>query len=262
MATFIELPRRLGRSRELIGALVYRELAVRYRQSVLGVLWAVIQPVLLMVVFTAIQRFVAFHSGPTPYPVFAYAGLLPWTTFSNAVLFAGRSVVQNASIIRKIYFPWEILPTASVLVALVDFVLACAVLLVLLAYYGLPFHATLLAIPILLAVQTVLALGVGYATAAMGAFRRDALLAIPFVLQIWMFASPVIYAAGAVPARLRGWYLLNPMAGVIEGYRAAILDGRWPDPAALGISAAVSAAVFALGYLVFRRLEPLFADVI
>ncbi|HEY3248955.1 MAG TPA: ABC transporter permease [bacterium] len=259
---FVALAQRLGRSRELIGALVYRELAVRYRQSVLGLLWAVVQPVLLMVVFTAIQQVVAFRSGGTPYPVFAYAGLLPWTTFSNAVLFAGRSVVGNASIVRKIYFPWEILPTASVIVALVDFVLAFAVLLILLGYYGLPFHPTLLAIPVLLLVQTTLALGVGYATAALGVFRRDALLAIPFVMQIWMFASPVIYSAGAVPARLRGLFLLNPMAGVIEGYRAAILDGRWPSPELLGVSALVSGAVLLLGYAVFRRLEPLFADVI
>ena len=248
--------------RDLLYFLTRRDVAVRYKQTVLGFLWAIIQPFMSMVVFTVFLGTLAgVPSDGIPYPVFSYLGLLPWTYFAGAVTRSGSSLVSNAHVLTRVYFPRVLVPLSATLAALVDFAIALVVLGGLMAWYGLmPAASVLLVIPLML-VTACLAAGVGMWLGALNAQYRDVQHAVPFLMQLWMFATPVVYPASIVPERWRPLLALNPMAGLVEGFRAATLDRPldWP---ALGISIASAAALTLFGAWQFRRMERAFADTV
>ena len=250
--------------RELLLVLVQRDLKVRYKQTVLGALWAVLPPLLLMVVFSVfLGRLGRTWSGALPYPVFVYAGLLLWNYFSSAVAQATTSIVSHQSIVGKVWFPREILPWVPVLGAGVDFLVASAVFAGLVVYYHVPVGWTAVYAVPLLAVLMVYTAGISLAFAAFNTYFRDVRYLVPLVLQVWMFASPVVYAADAVPGWLQPYYrLANPVGGVIDLYRGAVVGGVAPDMWSLVGLAAEALAVFAACYAIFKRVERNFADVV
>lgn len=236
---------------------------VRYRQTALGVVWAVLHPLALMIMFTAVFSVLArMPSDGLPYGLFAYAALLPWTFFATAFTTATNSLVAHAQLITRVFFPREILPATYVVAALFDFAIGFVVLLGLMGWYGvsLTLHALYVAPLVLLLVGWILA--VSLVASALQVRWRDIGVAMPLVVQLWMFASPVIYPLSVVPARWQTWYLLNPMAGIIESFRAVLLHGRAPDPIPLAFAGAVTAAVLPLAYAFFKRAEATMADVI
>jgi lipopolysaccharide transport system permease protein len=249
--------------RELVWMWILRDIRIRYKQSLLGATWAVLQPLVLMIVFTVV--FSVFAQVPTdgaPYPIFSYTALLPWTLLATSISFGVTSLVNNMSLVTKVYFPREILPLSAIGASFVDFAIASLVYLGLMIFYRVPFQVTLLAVPILLAVQVTLAAGVILFASAANVFYRDIRFVVPLAMQVWMYATPIIYPLSLVPERFRMVYMLNPMAGLIESYRAVALYGQWPDWRYLGIAAAVSVVIFGLGYAYFKQVEWQFADVI
>jgi lipopolysaccharide transport system permease protein len=248
--------------RDLLYFLTRRDVAVRYKQTVLGFLWAIIQPLMGMVVFTVFLGTLAgVPSDGIPYPIFAYLGLLPWTYFAGAVTRSGSSLVSNAHVLTRVYFPRVLVPLSATLAALVDFAIALVVLGGLMAWYGrMPAASVLLVIPLML-VTACLAAGVGMWLGALNAQYRDVQHAVPFLMQLWMFATPVVYPASIVPEHWRPLLALNPLAGLVEGFRAATL-GRPLDAGALGISIASAAALTLFGAWQFRRMERAFADTV
>lgn len=236
---------------------------MRYKQSLLGGAWAILQPLALTVVFTLVfSRLVRVDTGGIPYPVFAYTALVPWTFFATSLSFGIPSLVNNMNLVTKIYFPREILPLANIAAALLDFVVAAVVFVGMLAFYRLwPGLQALWVVP-LLALQVILSIGVTLIGSATLVFFRDVRFAIPLLTQVWMYATPVIYPIELVPERLRPYYFLNPMAGIIDGYRRALLMGLAPDMRALSLAALTSCLLLLAGYLLFKRVEPLFADLI
>lgn len=250
------------RYRELLYFLVWRELKVRYRQTLLGAAWAMLQPFLTMVVFTMVfGHFAAVPSDGLPYPIFAYTALVAWAYFSQALLRAGASVVGDANLIRKVYFPRVILPIAAVLSPLVDFAAALVVLLAMMAWFGIAPGSSLLALPVFLLLAMLTALAVGLWLAALNVRYRDVGHAIPFLANLWLYASPLAYPVSLVPERWRLLYSLNPMAGVIEGFRWALLGNAAPDVGVIATSASAVIVLLAGGLLFFARVERTFADV-
>jgi lipopolysaccharide transport system permease protein len=249
--------------RELLLAWTSRTLRARYQQSILGGLWAIVQPVASVAVFTVIfTRFIPVDTGGVPYIVFSYVAMVPWTLFSTSLADMTDSLVGNMGLITKINFPREILPIAALFARLVDFAIAGSLLLLLMLAYQMPLYvAGLPVLAAILAVQLCLALGLGLAGAAMNVFFRDVKHLLALGLQVWLYATPIIYPVSAVPESLRTLYFLNPMAGVVESYRAVLLRGELPGPYLL-ISAAVSLIVLVAGYWFFRRIEYQFADVV
>ncbi|MGC8958963.1 MAG: ABC transporter permease [Chloroflexia bacterium] len=249
--------------RELLVAWSIREIKVRYKQTLLGVLWAILQPLVLMALFSII--FTHFISVPTDgiaYPIFSYTALLPWTFFANAVTFGTPSLVSNMNLVTKIYFPREIIPLAAIAASLLDLLVAAAVLIGMMLCYGVPLHGTALLVPIVLLAQILLTIGVVLFAAALNVFYRDVRFVIPLLVQAWMYVTPVIYPISAVPARFRSLYMLNPMAGLIESYRALLLHGELPPWNYWGSAAVISLAVFWFAYRWFKRVEQGFADLI
>ncbi len=248
--------------RDLLYFLTRRDLSVRYKQTVLGVLWAILQPLLTMVVFSVFLGSLAkVPSDGVPYPVFAYLGLLPWTYFSSAVTRGAISLVAHANLLGKVYFPRVLIPFSAILSALVDFVIAAVILVGIMLYFGmLPAPSSILLVP-LSVLTALLALGVGMWLAALNVRYRDVQHATPFLMQIWMFATPVVYPGSLVPESYRAWFHLNPMAGIISAYRSAVL-GTPVDGQALAIAAAVTLAFLGLGIWQFRRMDRFFADVV
>jgi lipopolysaccharide transport system permease protein len=257
--------RELWAYRELLLFLIWRDVKVRYKQTALGVAWVVVQPVVQMVIFTLLFGRLAgldSHTGGVPYPLFAFAGLLPWTFFSAAVTNSGNSLVGSAHLITKVYFPRVLVPAAAVAAGLVDLLVSSAVMVALLAYYRVaPSWEALVAVPLLVLLTALLALGTGMLLSALNVKYRDIRHALPFAMQVWMFASPVIYPSALVPDPWRRLLALNPVAGVIEGLRAALFGGPFPWES-LGLAAAVTLLLLVVSALVFRRLERSFADVI
>jgi homopolymeric O-antigen transport system permease protein len=250
--------------RELLYFLIWRDVKVRYKQTLLGVVWVIIQPLATMLIFTLLFGRLAgleTRTGGIPYPLFAFAGLLPWTFFSNAVSNSSNSLVTSAQLITKIYFPRMIIPAAAVTAGLVDFALSFVVLAVLMAYYRVSVTWSLLLLPALIAFVVLLALGVGMLLAGLNVKYRDVRHAVPFAMQIWMFASPVIYPTTLVPERWRWVLALNPMTGIIEAFRAVLFGSRI-DWNLLAFSAAVTLALLIYSCFAFRRMEKSFADVI
>lgn len=248
--------------RELLFELVKRRIITRYKQSILGPAWAILQPLVLMVMFTMIRFFVGISSDGIPYPIFVYSALLPWSFFANSVSFATPSIVQNAGIIRKIYFPRELFQIAAVLTSLFDFLIASIIYCALMVYYKISVSFWILLLPVLLLIQILLALGISFVTAAMSVFRRDLIHGVPLVMQFWMFACPVVYPLSAVPDKYRSIYLLNPMAGIINCYRAVLVKGSQPDLSLLCYGSIAAIVVFLIGYYYFKRLEMRFADIV
>jgi len=254
--------REIWRYRELLYFLTWRDVKVRYKQTVLGVLWAFIQPFLKLVVFSVIfGRLAKIDSEGFPYPIFAFAGLLPWQFFSEALTQSSNSVVGSSGLITKVYFPRLIVPLSSVGASLVDFAISFVILFGLMLYYGiLPTAAMLLIIP-LVAITIITALGTGILLSAWLVEYRDFRYVLPFALQLWMFLTPVIYPVKIVPVAWRWVLSLNPMTGIVDGYRSAILGKplAWDS---LASSIVVASAIFLIGLYYFRRVEARFADLV
>jgi lipopolysaccharide transport system permease protein len=254
--------RELWAHRELFRVLAERDIRVRYKQTVLGFAWAILQPVTTMVIFSAVfGQFAKVPSDGQPYPIFAYAALLPWLLFASAVTSAAQSLVGSAHLVSKVYFPRLIIPFASTGAALVDFAIASSVLLLMMIWYGIGWSANLAFAPLLMLGVVFASLGVGTLLAALTTAYRDFRYVVPFLLQTWMFASPVAYPTSIVPDAWRWLFYLNPMTGLIEGFRATFLGQPFNIPA-LVTSFVVIAAVFVLGVAYFERLERRFADII
>lgn len=248
--------------RELLWVLVLRDIKVRYKQTVLGVLWVIIRPLASMILFTLIfGKLAKIPSDGHPYAVFVFAALVPWTFFSSAVAASGNSLVGHAGLINKIYFPRLIIPVASVGSGLVDLAVSAAFLLAIMPLFGVAWSPNLLAAPVLAAAIVLVALGVGTLFSALTVAYRDFGNILGYVLQIWMYATPVIYPASLVPETWRWVLHLNPMAALIEGFRSAFL-GRPFDLSALGVSFAAAVAIFAVGVAYFEKIERRFADII
>ena len=254
----------LWRYRELLLFLVWRDVKIRYKQTVLGALWAILQPLATMIVFSLFFSRVAQPAadGP-PYPLFVLAGLLPWFFFSNSVSSASQSIVSNQSLVTKIYFPRLMIPMGAVAAGLVDFGISLGLLLVMMAVYGVAPTWGLALAPVLIALLVLASLGVGTLLSALTVAYRDVRHVVPFLVQLWMFATPAIYlSSGEAIAGRWNWLLpLNPAHGLILNFRAAVLGGPF-DWYALGVSAAVAFAFVLAGCLYFRRVERSFADII
>jgi len=249
--------------RELLYALVGRELKLRYKQTAIGVSWVLLQPLVTMLIFTVIFGGLAkMPSDGVWYPVFALTALLPWTYFSQAVTRAGGALVSNANLVSKIYFPRILLPLSTVIAPLVDFVLSLVLLFGLLVYAGIPLTWKLATLPIFILIAMISALGVSLVVSATNVKYRDVGHAIPFVMQIWMFVSPIVYPVSLVPEQWRFLYGLNPMAGVIEGFRWAVLGQTAPDPTVMAASFVVFVVFLLVSLVYFRQMERQFADVI
>jgi len=263
MKSLAHAMRELFEYRDLLYTLSVHRLKVRYKQSVLGPTWAILQPLLLMLIFTVVfSRIVRLPSDGIPYALFAYSALLPWTYFSSSLSSATNSLVSHFSLVTKVYFPREILPLTYVIAGLVDFLLASLVLGALLVYYhvSLTVHA-FIAIPTI-AVLTVFTVAMSFVLSTIQVRYRDVGVAMPLILQLWMFATPIVYPLSVVPNRWRGLYELNPMVGIVESLRRVIVQGLPPDFHALGVSAAVSAILLPIAFLYFKRAEATVADII
>jgi lipopolysaccharide transport system permease protein len=255
--------RGLWQYRDLFFTLTVHRIKVRYKQSVLGLAWAILQPLSLMLIYTVIFSVVAkVSSEGVPYAVFAYAALLPWTFFSSALTNATSGLVNHSQLVTKVYFAREILPLTYVSAALFDFAIASSFLIALFIYYRVSLAINALwAIPIL-ALLAMLATAFSLFFSVLQVRFRDVGVAMPLLLQLWMFATPVVYPLSAVPQRLRGFYALNPLVGVIENFRRVMLQGVAPDFYSLGISALIAAILLPLAYLYFKRVEATMADII
>lgn len=248
--------------REVLTAMVRRDLLVRYKQSVMGVGWALLVPLSSMLVFTVVFTRVIPLETDVPYPVFAYSGLLVWTWLASSVLFATTSLTGNMALVTKVYFPRAVLPLSAVLVSLVDLVVGSLLLLALLVGYGLPIPVTILFAPVLLLVQAVLIYAVALVVSLGNLFFRDVRYLVGVLVPLWMWVTPVVYPLEAADPGLRRLLALNPATPIVEGWRDILFDGRLPDPAGLGASAAVGVIGFLLAWRLFHKLEPSFAELI
>lgn len=248
--------------RELLYFLTLRDIKVRYKQTLMGAAWVIIQPLMTMLIFTLIfNRFVRLDTKEIPYPLFAYSGLLLWTFFANAVTSGTYSLINNSHLITKVYFPRIFIPAASVAAGLVDFGIASLLLAALAIYYRVKPTWGIALLPLFVLLATALALGTGILVSALTVKYRDLRHALPFIMQFWMFASPVIYPTSIVPETWRWILFANPMTGIIEGFRAA-LTGQNFDWFLISASSVVAILLLAVAFYVFRALEDTFADVI
>jgi lipopolysaccharide transport system permease protein len=255
--------RELWDYRELLYFLVWRDVKVRYKQTVLGAAWAVIQPFFMMVVFSLFfGRLAHMPSDGFPYPVFTFCALLPWQLFAHALTESSNSIVANERLITKVYFPRLVVPIAAVLGGLVDFFIAFVILLGMMAYYRIVPGWTIVALPGLVLLAIATALAVGLWLSALNVQYRDVRYTINFLVQVWLFATPVAYPSSIIPQRWRPLYGLNPMAGVVEGFRWALLGKSDPPGALLWVSVAVVILLLIGGLYYFRRMEQQFADVV
>jgi len=253
--------------RELLYFLVWRDVKVRYKQTLLGVLWVILQPVVSMAIFTVLFGvLLKVPSGDVPYPIFAFAGLLPWNYFSQALSRSSTSVVNSANLITKIYFPRLVIPLSGVLSSLVDFAIAFGVLVLLMVVYGIAPTTRLAILPLLILLAMATALGFGLWLSALNVKYRDVNYLLPFLIQIWMYLTPVVYGSGLIPERFRFLLSLNPMTGVVEGFRWALLGpaavGDYLSAPLMGVSVAISLVVLGSGFFFFRTTERSFADIV
>ena len=248
--------------RELLFFLTWRDVKVRYKQTALGAAWAILQPLFMMIIFTIFfGRLAGVASSGIPYPLFALAGLVPWTFFSNAITASGNSLVGSANLITKVYFPRLIVPAAAMLAGLVDFVLAFAMLIVLMFYYRVALTVQILFLPVLVLLTALFALGVGTWMSALNVKYRDVRFALPFIIQLWLFISSVILPSSSIPQKWRWILLFNPMSAIIEGYRSALLGLPFDWPA-LGIASGLTILTLLYAIYAFGRVERSFADII
>lgn len=258
-----EYLREIWQYREICYFFVWRDVKVRYKQTVLGALWAVLQPFCTMVVFTLFFGKIAkMPSDGIPYPVFSYAALVPWTYFSGALSNSANSLVGNSHLMTKIYFPRVAVPASSAIVGLIDFAIASVILVGLLLYFDMPLSWGLLAWPLLVVPLLFLAMGIGLILASLNVKYRDIKYVIPFGIQLLLYATPIIYPASLIPERYRIYFLLNPLSGFIEAFRAVVLPSRDFPLVAFLTSLAVTIVIFAVGFVYFRKTEKYFADII
>jgi lipopolysaccharide transport system permease protein len=251
------------RFRELLFVLTVRDIQVLYKQAALGAAWAIVQPVFTVVIFSVIfGHFARMPSDGVPYPVFAFAAVLPWTYFAEAVRRGSTGLVSDAKLIEKVYFPRLVIPLAGALAPLLDFLIAFVVLLVVMIWYGVMPSWRILMVPPLIFMASLLALAVALWLAPVNVRFRDIKHTLPFMLQVWMYATPIVYPISLIPAEWRSLYSLNPMVGVTEGFRWALLNKGHPDITAIAISFVVIGFIFVGGLIFFRRMERSFADVI
>lgn len=255
--------RQLWHYRELLFFLVWRDLRVRYKQTVLGVGWVILQPVLSTVVFAFLfGQLLGVDSGQTPYPLFALAGLLPWNYFAGALSRGGNSLVNNAQLLTKVYFPRLVIPLSTVLGGLIDWGIGLLVLLGGMAIYGVEVNRSVIWLPAFLLLAIFTALGAALWLAALNVQYRDIGYLIPFVIQIGMYVTPVVYGSDLIPVRFRFWLALNPMTAVVEGFRWSLLGGSPPTGQLLWVSIGVIGLLFVSGLFFFRHTERTFADII
>jgi len=255
--------KQLVQSRQIIKAWTNRIIRGRYQQSALGWLWAIIQPVASVLVFSIIfTRFVPVDTGATPYIIFSYVAIVPWTFFASSLADMTASLVQNMDLVSKIYFPRETLPISAMFARLLDFGIAISLLIFLMLYYHVQVNPIgLLFLPLILLIQIILILGVGLLLSSMNVFFRDIQSLLALIVQLWFYASPIIYPVEMVPDKLRTFYYLNPMAGILEAYRAVLLKQVFPGPSLI-IAGLEAILVFILGYIFFKRVELVFADIV
>jgi len=259
----VNLAKQIFSYRELLYVLTIRDIQIRYKQSVLGIAWAVLQPLALMLMFTLIfSVLLKVPSDDIPYPIFSYSALLFWTFFSGSLNRAIPSLETNAALIKKIYFPREFFPISNVFAAGFDLLIGSVIFIGLMFYYDVsPTVYMLWVVPILM-IQTIFTLGICFFASALNVYYRDVKHALPLFVQLLMYATPIIYPISLVPDRLLTLYLLNPMTGIIEGYRNILVKGLPPDYFYLVIAAAGAVLLFVLGYLYFKRIEMTFADIV
>ena len=253
----------LWRFRDLLFILMMRDVKLRYKQTALGVVWVIIQPLIAALIFALIfGRFAGMPSGDVPYLLFVFAGLLPWNLFSGAIQRAGNSLVGDAKLISKVYFPRMVIPIAGTMSVLVDFAVAFVVMIGLIIFQGWPLTVNILLLPFFIIITLLIAVGVSLFISALNVYYRDFMYALPFVIQVWLYASPVVYSTDLIPIGLRPFFAFNPVVGVIDGFRWSLLGtGEFPV-VTLTISIVIGMVLFISGALVFQRVEQNFADVI
>jgi lipopolysaccharide transport system permease protein len=256
--------RDLWRYRELFYVLAWRDVAVRYKQTVMGVAWAVVRPALATVVFTVVfGKLGRFPSGGVPYPILVLSGMLPWQLFSASLTESGTSLITNSALITKVYFPRLIIPGSSLVTALIDFAISLVMLAILMAYYGFTPGWQLICLPFFIVLTLFTAAGMGAWISALNVKYRDLMYVIPFIVQLGLYISPVGFSSTVVPERWRVLYSFNPMASIIDGFRWCVLGGRIaPTASGLAVSLVVIAILGTTGFLHFRQTERSFADVI
>ncbi|MCX6683303.1 MAG: ABC transporter permease [Methanoregula sp.] len=248
--------------RELLTSFTMRDIKIRYKQTALGFLWAIIQPLFMMLIFTIIfGGFAKIPSDGIPYPLFSFAALLPWILFSEGLTRSTMSMVANANIMTKVYFPRLIMPISGILSPLVDFVVSISILVLMMAYYGFMPTINVVFLPLFILLALATSLGIGLWLSALNVKYRDFQYTVPFIIQLWMYASPVVYPASMIPEAIRPLYGLNPMAGVIEGFRWALLGTEIPG-AMIFVSVGVVAVLLVSGMFYFRRMEQYYADIV
>ena len=255
--------RELWEYRELLYFLIWRDVKVRYKQTALGAAWAIIQPVFMMVVFSLFfGRLAKVPSDGIPYPVFTFCALIPWQLFANALTESSNSLVGNQNLITKVYFPRLVVPLSAVLSGVVDFAIAFVLLLVMMVYFGIVPTWAVVTLPVFILLEILTALGVGLWLSALNVQFRDVRYTISFLVQVWLFLTPVAYPSSIIPARWRVFYGLNPMTGVVEGFRWALLGKAAPSLSMLLVSILMVLAILIGGLYYFRRMEQTFADLV
>jgi lipopolysaccharide transport system permease protein len=252
----------VNRFLNLLWALVIRELKGRYRRSLLGPAWAILQPLFYMVIFTFLRGVLDISSEGVPYVIFTYSALVPWTFFSNAVTRCGPSVAANAAVLKKMAVFREVFPLAGVAASFVDFVISSFILVGMMIWFRVPIGVPLLWVPLLVLLIASLALGIGLAVEAVGTYKHDIIFAMPFLLQFWLLATPIMYPLGRVPDRWKFFYSLNPMVGIIEAFRTIIVKGVPPDLRLLLTSSVITVVLFIAAWSLFRHMSQYFADVL
>lgn len=255
--------RTLLNHRELVQSLIRRDIRSRYKQSALGIAWALLQPLMMAVVYTIVfSHIVKVNTGPIPYPLFSYTALLPWTFFSQGLVFGTECLTSNFNLITKVYFPREVFPISSVLGKTVDLALGIIVLIPLFIYYHVQMTwMILLVVPVLL-IQLCLMLGITFLLSAFNLFYRDIRHGIPLLITIWMYLTPIVYPMSLVPEKYLSVYMLNPMAAIMNSLRGIALQGQTPDWAHLAYAAGFAIVLLVVGYRTFKKLEPAFAEMI
>ena len=254
--------RELWNYRELLASFTVRDIKIRYKQTVLGFLWAIIQPLFMMLIFTIIfGGFAKIPSDGLPYPLFSFAALLPWMLFSEGLTRSTMSMVTNANIMTKVYFPRLIMPISGILSPLADFAISLSILVIMMAHYGFVPTINIIFLPLFILLALATSLGIGLWLSALNVKYRDFQYTVPFIIQLWMYASPVVYPASMLPEAIRPFYGLNPMAGVIEGFRWALLGTEIPG-SIIFVSVGVVIVVFFSGLFYFKRMEQYYADIV
>ncbi len=248
--------------RELLLFLTWRDIRVKYRQALAGLLWVIIQPIATMFIFNIFfSRMMGLKTGGVPYPLFAFSGIVPWLFFSNAVINSSNSLVGNTNLITKVYFPRMIIPGAAVLAGLVDFLIAMVVVMIMMLWFDVELTSQILLLPLLVLLTALMTFGLGMLMAALNVRYRDVRHALPFLLQLLMFATPIFYPPNLIPSELAWFVAINPLSGLIGGYRAALLGQRL-DWAAIALTATITLIMLIIAFWYFRRTEDIFADIV